>query len=273
VLTVMSIVLVPVLTAAVVEVVVNARLALAAGGLTEPMSDHVVVVGLGNVGTEVVRALHDYGVDVVAIDRNEQARGVQIARQLGIPTIIGDASHEETLRAASLSTCRALLILSTDDLTNLETALIGRAVRRDLRVVLRLFDDDFADRVQRAFSIHLSRSVSYLMAPAFAAAMLGRQVVDSIPIGRHVLLVAELPVRAGSHMEHRPASSVQLAGEVRLLGIRTGRGDQMLWSPPRGRQLVRTDHLVVVATRAGLGWLLTQTASRPQTGQPPQLFA
>jgi hypothetical protein len=68
-------------------------------------------------------------------------------------------------------------------------------------------------------------------------------------------------------------SQVQRTGEVRLLGVRTGRGDQTLWSPPRGRQLVRTDHLIVVATRAGLGWLLGRTASRPHTGQPPQIFA
>jgi Trk K+ transport system NAD-binding subunit len=273
VLTVVSLVLIPVLTAAVVEVVVNARLALAAGVLAAPMSDHVIVVGLGNVGTEVTRALHDFGTDVVAVDRDPQARGVAVARQLGIPTIIGDASHEETLRAASLATCRALLVLSTDDLANLQTALTTRAMRADARVVMRLFDDDFAERVQRAFSLHLSRSVSYLMAPAFAAATLGRDVVDTIPVGRHVLLVGELPVRPGSALDGEPVFKAQLHGETRLLGVRTGRGDQVLWSPPRGRQLVRTDHLIVVATRTGFGWLLEQTASRPHSERPPQLFA
>jgi Trk K+ transport system NAD-binding subunit len=256
VLTIVSVGLIPVLTAALVEAVVKARLALAAGGLTAPMSGHVVVVGLGNVGTQVIRALHNSGVDVVAIDTNERARGVRVARELDIPLVLGDCRQEETLRAASVHTCRALLVLTTDDVTNLETALLGRGVKDDLRVVLRLFDGDFADRVQRAFAITLSRSVSYLAAPAFAAAMLGRRVIDTIPIRRRVLLVADLPVGSDSPLEGLTVAHIQRARQIRLLGIRTGRGEQTLWAPPRGRRLVRTDHLIVVATRTGLGHLL-----------------
>jgi hypothetical protein len=57
--------------------------------------------------------------------------------------------------------------------------------------------------------------------------------------------------------------------EVRLLGVRTGRGDQLLWSPPSGRKLARTDRLLVITTRAGLGRLLARLAP----GQnPPQPF-
>ncbi|MGC4747554.1 hypothetical protein ACLQ28_18140 [Micromonospora sp. DT201] len=36
--------------------------------------------------------------------------------------------------------------------------------------------------------------MSSLAAPAFAAAMMGRQVIDTISVGRRVLLVADLPV-------------------------------------------------------------------------------
>ena len=175
VLTLVSIALIPVITAAVVESVVNARLALALGKLKEPISDHVIVAGLGNVGTRVIRQLHDLGIPVVAIDKSENARGIPVARRLDIPYIVGDVSREETLRSASVQTCRALLVLSTDDMTNLEAALQGRNLKDDLRVVLRLFDGDFADRVQRVFGIPASRSVSYLAAPAFALAMLERE--------------------------------------------------------------------------------------------------
>ena len=59
---------------------VKARLRLEAGGLHEPVSDHMVVVGLGDVGTRVVRALHDEGVDVVAIEQRPPG-----ARRAGRP--------------------------------------------------------------------------------------------------------------------------------------------------------------------------------------------
>jgi Trk K+ transport system NAD-binding subunit len=255
-LTIVGIAVVPVLTATVVEVVVNARIARATGALVDPLSDHVVVVGLGNVGTRVIQALHARGFDVVGIEQNEQARGVQAAHQLGIRVVIGDASNAGNLRAAGVEHCRSVVVLSTDDVTNLETALLARSIRPSVPVVLRLFDGEFADRVQRAFAINVSRSVSYLAAPAFAAAMVGRHAIDSIPIQRRVLLVAEIPVAAHSPLEGLPASELQLGEGVRLIGVRTGNRQQILWAPLRGRQFVHTDTLIVVATRAGLGEMI-----------------
>jgi Trk K+ transport system NAD-binding subunit len=260
VLTILSVALIPILTATVVESAVRARLALATGGPTEPMRDHIVVVGLGNVGTRVLTALHEYGVELVAVDHREQARGVQVARDLGVPVLVGDATQEGILRAAYVQHCRALMVLSTNDVANLETALLGRALAADLRVVLRLFDGDFANRVERAFGLTISRSVSYLAAPTFAAAMTGREVLDTIPVKRRVLLVAELAVGAGCALEGQGVGTLNRPHEARLLAIRTGRGTQTLWAAPRGRQLVRTDRLLMVATRRGLSRLLRETA-------------
>src|SRR5690606_28291512 len=149
------------------------------------------------------------------------------------------------LQAASVRTGRALIIVSTDDVANLETGLVARAEKPDLRIVMRLFDGDFADRVQRAFAINASRSVSYLAAPAFAAAMLGREVLHTIPVNRRVLLVGELPIGAESDLEHRPAGSIDLVNEVRLLAIRTE--ERVRWQPPRDRPLRRDERIVVVA--------------------------
>jgi len=201
-LTIVSLALIPAVTATIVDALVKLRLQREAGGLYDPIAGHTVVVGLGDLGTRIVRALRDQGVEVVAVERDGARPGVQVARDLKIPVIIGDASRPETLERASIATAQTLIIASTDDVTNLEIALLGRAARPDLRVVLRLFDSEFADRVRRAFNIHVSRSVSYLAAPAFAAAMIGRAVLATIPVRRRVLLLAEVPVgeRGPSHL-------------------------------------------------------------------------
>jgi Trk K+ transport system NAD-binding subunit len=256
VLTVVSIAVIPLVTAAVVETVVSARLALASGGLTAPVEGHVVVVGLGNVGTRVVSALDDLGIAVVGIDRDPQARGVEVARQRRIPVIVGDANRQETLRAASVQTARTLMVLTSNDLANVQTALLGRKAAPDVQMVLRLFDGDFAERIQRTFGFATSRSVSALAAPSFAAAMLGHEVIATISVARRVLLVAEYPVGAGSQLEGRTVGDVQGAGARRVVAIRTGRGAQTLWAPPAGRKLTRTDTIVTVSTRDGLGDLL-----------------
>jgi Trk K+ transport system NAD-binding subunit len=259
ILTFVSIAVIPVLTAMVVDAVVKARLRIEAGGLVEPLSGHVVVVGLGGVGTRVVQALDGAGVGVVAIERDADTRGVKAARDLRIPVIVGDASHSEVLDAASVATCRTLVVVSTDDVTNLEVALLARAANPTVRVVMRLFDGEFADRVQRAFSINVSRSVSYLAAPAFAAALLGRQILGTIPVERHVLLLAEVPVGEDSVLESRTVGDLQRPHETRVIAIRAA-GERVLWAPPPGRPLRRTEQLVVVATRAGLSTLLNDAA-------------
>ncbi|MGC4747556.1 hypothetical protein ACLQ28_18150 [Micromonospora sp. DT201] len=74
--------LLPTVTALVVDSLVRARLAVAAGGMIEPIDDHVVLGGLGNIGTRVLEELHAFGIPVVAVDRTESARGIGVAREL-----------------------------------------------------------------------------------------------------------------------------------------------------------------------------------------------
>jgi Trk K+ transport system NAD-binding subunit len=258
-LTILSLALIPALTATIVDALVKLRLQREAGGLYDPISGHTVVVGLGDLGTRIVRALHNEGIEVVAIERNSHGPGVHIARDLKIPVIIGDASRPETLDRASVGTAQTLIVASTDDVTNLEIGLLGLAARADLRVVLRLFDTEFANRVRRSFNIHTSRSVSYLAAPAFAAAMIGRAVLATIPVRRRVLLLAEVPVGERSLLEHRTVASVNEPHEARLLAIRTG--EQVVWRPTDGRPVRAGDGIIVVATRAGLSRLLAESTA------------
>jgi len=199
----------------------------------------------------------------VAIDQNGTARGAGIAHQLNIPLIVGDAAQEETLRAASVQTCQALVVLSTDDATNLQAALNARTLRPDLRVVLRLFDGDFADRIQRAFNIASSRSVSYLAAPAFAAQMLGRAVIATLPIGRHVLLVAEVPVARDSALDGATVEAATRPRGVRIIALTQFGEPRPIWTPPAAQRIAGGDRLIVVARRAGHRWLLEQAARPP----------
>ncbi|SDY09627.1 Trk K+ transport system, NAD-binding component [Micromonospora pattaloongensis] len=263
VLTLAGLALVPLITAVVVEGIVNARLAINAGRLRTPRTDHVVVLGLGNVGTRVMWQLHDLGVEVVAIDKDPDARGAEVARRLGVPLIIGDGAQEETLREASVATCQALVVVSTDDVTNLQAALNGRAITGDLRVVLRLFDGDFAERIQKAFNMTISRSVSYLAAPAFAAALMRRDVIATIPVSRHVLLVAEVTVAAGSALDGERLAALTDNPGVRVIAFARAGQARLRWGPPAGERLAARDRVTVVARRAGLSWLLKQTSAEP----------
>lgn len=262
--TLASLALVPAVTAAVVEAVVHARLAGPMERLRDPISGHVVVVGLGEVGLRVVAQLHDLGVPVVCVESNEDAVGVSLARRLGLPIVFGDATRAETLRTAWVSTCRSVVTLTSNDITNLEAGLSARELRPNVRVVLRLFDDDLAARVHRNFRIAVSRSVSYLAAPAFAAAMMERLVIGTIPVGRRVLLIADVPIAQGSELEGRPLGGANRPDESRVLALGRRGGRHLDWQPQAGYLLVRGDRLIVLATRAGLGRIRADSIGPPE---------
>jgi len=245
----------PVLTA----VIVGARLTGSLRRKERPLSDHVIVVGLGNVGTRIVGQLHDLGVSVACVDKSETAAGVAMARRLGLRVVIGETHREDILRAAGVGTCQALVSVTNSDSVNLETALHARALASDVRIVLRLGDDDLAARVQRSVGNTISRSVPYLAAPSFAASMLEHQVLRTIPVGRHVLLIADLGVGAGSELDGAAVAAVHQTGLVRLLAVEPAGGGPVNWSPGAGLRLAAQDRLYVIATRAGLSGVLARS--------------
>ncbi len=245
----------PVVTAAVV----GARLTGSLHSTERLVSDHVIVAGLGNVGTRIVGQLHDLGVDVVCVDKNENAAGMSMARRLGLRVVIGETHREETLRAAGITTSQALVSVTNSDIVNLETGLHARALAADLRLVLRLTDEDLAERVQKTVGNTISRSVSYLAAPAFAAAMLEHQVLRTIPVGRHVLLIAEVQVGPASELAGQSVEDVHQEGELRLIAIQPKGASGVDWSPRRDYPISPQDRLYVLATREGLSQVLARS--------------
>jgi Trk K+ transport system NAD-binding subunit len=242
----------PVVTA----LIVGARLTGSLRGEPRPLGGHVIVAGLGNVGTRIVGQLHDLGFPVVCIDRDPRARGVAMARRYRLPVVIGEAYQEQALRAAGLDTAIALVSVTGSDITNLETALQVRALREDLRLVVSLYDDDLAQRVQRTIGNLVSRSISYMAAPAFAAAMLEHQVLTTVSVGRHVLLIADVRIEPEARIVGVALTELERNGLLRVLALHVRGTLSLDWAPHRGYLLAAGDRLIVVATRAGLGGVL-----------------
>lgn len=170
------------------------------------------------------------------------------------------------LEAAKIHRAHALLAVTSSDTTNLEAALYARSLRPDLRVVLRLYDDDFATAVYRTLraahpqALTRSRSVSHLSAPSFAGAMMGRQILGAIPVERRVLLFAALEVAGYAQLEGKTVGEAFRAGYWRVLALDTGRerqgGPGLVWDLPDGYVLGGSDRVVLAATRRGLAELL-----------------
>ena len=123
--------------------------------------------------------------------------------------------------------------------------------------MLRLFDPDLAARVERTFGIHISRSVSALAAPLFAAAAVGQRALATIPVGLRALVVALARVEPGSWAAGQTVATLEAATESRVLLTTCGGHEQ--WRPSAETILTPEHALTVVATRAGLTQVLART--------------
>ncbi|MBB4895828.1 Trk K+ transport system NAD-binding subunit [Streptomyces olivoverticillatus] len=273
----LGLLLLPLLVAAALEGLGTFRSASALPRPPRGMSGHVVLLGLGKVGARVLARLRELNIPVVCVERDPQARGVALARSLRVPTVIGDVTEEGVLEAAKIADSRTLLALTSSDTTNLEAVLYARAVKPDVRVVMRLYEDRFANAVYRTLrdsqpqASTRSRSVSYLVAPAFAGAMMGRQILGAVPVERKVILFASVEVAGHGALEGRTAAEAFRPGAWRVLALDLDSGPGLLWPLPAEHVFGREDRVIVVATREGLADLLGRRP-RPRTADGERPF-
>ncbi|MEU0411298.1 NAD-binding protein [Streptomyces griseorubiginosus] len=255
--------LLPVLLAAVLEALGTFRTVSSLRKPPRGLGGHVVLLGLGKIGTRVLTRLRELNIPVVCVESDPEARGLATARRLRVPVVLGDVTQEGVLEAAKIHRAHALLAVTSADTTNLEAVLYARAVRPDLRVVLRLYDDDFATAVYRTLrAAHpdastRSRSVSHLAAPAFAGAMMGRQILGAFPVERRVLLFAAVEVGGHPQLEGKTVGEAFRAGSWRVLAREeSGDAPGLTWDLPDTYVLQPSDRVVLAATRRGLAELL-----------------
>ena len=169
------------------------------------LEGHVVVIGLGSVGIRVLEGLQAEGREVVVVERNENNRFLNQARALGAPVLIADSTQRQTLEDANVHAASAVAVLTSDDLTNIETGLAVRDYLGErwvsVPVVLRVFDRDLGHTVEHHFDFRHVRSTSALAAPRFVGAALGLDILGSFTVGRQPFLVGRLTVAPGRGLD------------------------------------------------------------------------
>lgn len=166
-------------TAGVVDRLLDRRLTAMVGPRSVPRKDHVVVVGLGNVGLRLCLLLRDLGVRVLAIDSDSENYNVSRAKDYGIPVVLGRGGNHFLLRKLSLGRARALAAVTSDEVENI--AIVGAAlgIREDLRTLLRGGRGEVSNETQSLFKLGIVRDVNRIGGAFLAAAALGSEAREA----------------------------------------------------------------------------------------------
>ena len=151
-----------------------------------------------------------------------------------MPVIIADATQSQTHRMVNLDEANAIAVLTSADLTNIET---GLAIREslgdrwiDVPVVLRVFDRDLARMMEQSFGFRHVRSTSALAAPWFVGAALGLNVLSTFYVDQQPFLVGAVTVSPEGGLAG--VAMADLSANTRVIAIKRA-ADGVLEHPPR----------------------------------------
>ena len=170
-------------TAGLVNRVIERRLTGLIGRRAGPRRDHVVVVGLGQVGLRLCMMLRACGVPVIGIERDEGGEQLGLAKTLDIPVLVGRGADPELMERVSLPKARAVAAVTSDDLENIAVAMAARKVHPDVRVVLRVGDGEVANETRSLLPLGLVRDVHRIAGVLLAALAEGQKVERVVCIG------------------------------------------------------------------------------------------
>ncbi len=188
--------------------------------MAETYRDHIVLIGLGHVGFRVLNELLERGRQVIVVESADSGQFVEEARVRGVPLIIGDARRESLLRDLGIEHAACVIACTDNDLVNLEVALDARHINPKIRLVMRFFDQNMAQKLGKAFTVDSTFSTSALAAPLFAAAALDEQVLGAYRMGDTVMASVQIDVAAGTVLIGKSLRDAEESLDAAVVGVR-----------------------------------------------------
>jgi voltage-gated potassium channel len=186
------------------------------------MDNHVIVAGAGRVGEALVAYVTRLGRAVVVIDRTDRAE------DWIVPTVVGEATDDQTLLDAGLERAAVLVAALDSDSDNLYVTITAKSMRPDLFVVARTstqaneakFLRGGANRVVNPHEIGGSRMGALAMQP-HVAEFLDEVLHDET----HDVAIHEIRVPGDSPaVNHTIDELGARQGEAMVIAVRTAQG-------------------------------------------------
>lgn len=221
------------------------------------MSKQAIVVGLGQFGMALATSLANKGVEVLAVDSDEDH--VRAAAPIVEEALCLDGTDEQAL-TRTLPDQRDLCVCAIGNEAR-ESSIITTALLRQLgakRLVARAVDP-LHERILRLVGAHEIVNPERAFGERLATRLLYADIVDEIRLGQDLILTELRPPEA---FVGRTLAELELPRrfEVTVVGVRRPEQDTVDL-PTAARRLAADDLLLVVARPGGVTRLLEKVGS------------
>lgn len=188
--------------------------------IASTLDKHHILVGLGHLGFHVVQHLKGaMNQQMAVIELDPSADLIAAVQEMDIPIIHDDASRESALEAAGVRNASSIILCIQDDAVNLKIALKARSLNPNIRVIIRIFDDDFAKALTQQFGF-IALSGTGLAAPAFAASATDSEITRPISIEGESLSLARITISFGCSLEGKTVGQIEDGYVVSVILVR-----------------------------------------------------
>ena len=162
------------------------------------MRGHVVICGLGYVGSVFLRNLRDANERVVVVEADPAHPNIQLCREFRVPVITGDAQLQRTLEAAGVRRAARVLAVTPHDAVNTEIVTNARLVAQDRKAKLHclalISDPELCQviRIEESRSVEGSVTIDFFNIDDVCARLLLDNAPLDVDCERPHILVAHL---------------------------------------------------------------------------------
>lgn len=222
---------------------------------TDRLKNHYIVCGLGRVGSQVAKEMHNEGVDFVALDKDQTK--VDEALAAGYLAMCLDSTDESALHAAGIGRAAGLVASLGEDSLNLFITLAARSIHPDIYIVARANRQENEVKLKRAGANRVA--LPYQIGGYHMASMALRpNVVDYIDVvstksGSVDLEVEEMVVGEDSQLSGKRLGKTLAEGEIGATVIAIKGIDGSNKVRPSGQEIIYPgDRLIILGAKRDL---------------------
>jgi voltage-gated potassium channel len=218
------------------------------------LTGHYIICGAGRVGRAVARELARKPVPFVVIENKPDKADRYKSEFL---TIVGDATHEATLREAHIENAIGLVAATTTDATNVYIVLTARGINPKLKILARASEDEAERHLLTAGADSVVSPYTFA-GHRIAHSFLRPNVLDLIDVamvqqGQLGLEIEEILITPDSQLAGKTIAGSKLRQDMGLIVLGIKRGSEPIRYNPKSDDVIyANDRIIVMGDAAGL---------------------
>lgn len=210
------------------------------------MKKEFAVIGLGRFGGSICRALADEGMEVMAID-NDEERVNQFA-MIASHAVVGDTTDENVLKSLGIRNFDHVIVAIGDDI---QSSILTTLILKELGVknITVKAQNDYHEKVLLKIGADVVVHPERDMGKRIAQKIISNSVLDYLELSDQHSIV-EIVASGSLHGNSLIELDIRAKYGINIVAIK--RGDEILVSPQASEIILKGDILIVIGADADI---------------------